>query len=326
MQQPTKPTELAAHEATSLLPTVRKVKSQRKYEPHNGRGRKKLAELSPTARAQQMRDAQRALRARKFEYVTNLELKVSRLTEQVSVLQQQLLHYKAFAPREHLFSVTNLTPDSDNSNVSEVNDQIESGSSIDINPISIESVQSDTVMRGISNSTDFLKTVWVSAEQLYGPVEIEPFKERMNALESLKDSNVVNRSFDLFVALSRATETGVARTLQLKKIREHAKLMNKCGVLDSMKLAEIESEFEEKYFRYNARFREICANPNYDPMVDPIVGESKITRQVSNFRESLRKIPSLKKSFDKIDHFCYFWAIKLDGKFSTDDMFYMANL
>ncbi|KAJ3085263.1 hypothetical protein HK100_009109 [Physocladia obscura] len=69
------------------------------------------------------------------------------------------------------------------------------------------------------NTTDFLTKVWVSAEELYGPVDVEPFKRRMNALESLKDSNVVNRSFDLFLALSGATETVTARTLQLKKIR-----------------------------------------------------------------------------------------------------------
>ncbi|KAJ3085264.1 hypothetical protein HK100_009110, partial [Physocladia obscura] len=58
-------------------------------------------------------------------------------------------------------------------------------------------------------------------------------------------------------------------------------------------------------------------------MVNPTVAESKMTRQIINFRESLQKISSFKKSREKIDHFCYFWAVKSDGKFSIDDMLYM---
>ncbi|KAJ3199901.1 hypothetical protein HDU82_000067 [Entophlyctis luteolus] len=61
-----------------------------RYNPHSNRGRKKQTGESSSLRAQQMRDAQRALRARKQDYLLDLESKVKVLTSENTQLKLQV--------------------------------------------------------------------------------------------------------------------------------------------------------------------------------------------------------------------------------------------
>ncbi|KAJ3120253.1 hypothetical protein HK100_012886 [Physocladia obscura] len=62
----------------------------KRYDPHNNRGRPKETDDSKNKRIQQMRNAQRTLRARKQEYLLQLEIKNKELLEENTSLKLEL--------------------------------------------------------------------------------------------------------------------------------------------------------------------------------------------------------------------------------------------
>ncbi|KAJ3104005.1 hypothetical protein HK100_004117 [Physocladia obscura] len=285
------------------------AREARTYEPNNNRGRKKTLQQGQTKRVQQMRDAQRSLRARKQEYIINLENKVSRLSEENSYLKQELQRYRVLEKSELYFPIN-----------------VAASFCVPIDILENGNASFQLNETATTNCDDFLNKVWVSAEELYGQIDVEPFKTRLNTLMSFSESDVINQLFQSRVNLSRATETRAARNLQIKYLRDHSNLLKKCGIMDYVNLVELETEFNTKYSRHISRFQEICANPAYKLKIDHALAKQKMTTQLIAFRNALNDIPSLDKFYDLVDNYCYFWALYGLANIGPDEFFSVGNM
>ncbi|KAJ3128353.1 hypothetical protein HK100_009225, partial [Physocladia obscura] len=211
-----------------------------RYNPHSNRGRRKQATDPSGKRQLQMREAQRALRARKQEYILDLEQKVSTLTQENVFLKQQVqilsisvpstsvpcfnqncaaqiqalqleileLQTASFMNNKNFATVPVAVSDQMTGTDSEFSGTGSSPS--DATQKSVEGINSnalkDPVFDSYSNWIDEIEGTklkkdkkWPSGEELYGPVDIEPFITRAKSIQSLKDTRVLDRLFNLFV-------------------------------------------------------------------------------------------------------------------------------
>ncbi|KAJ3128348.1 hypothetical protein HK100_009220 [Physocladia obscura] len=332
--------------------------SNARYNPHSNRGRKKQSAESENRRTQQMREAQRALRARKQDYLLDLETRVKELAEENSLLKQQITTLQAATG-----TVSDSVPCFNANCVAQIQAlqmqvlELQTALAGVNTPISLPvSGDSDWIgsFAGSSlspvNNLDELNhpsSDWIwdtgdemaftpgdhssgkllshpCAEELYGPIQIEPYKTQTKSLSSLKSSKIVDRIFDLFVRQSRATDTRIARVLLLKSIREHMRLTDRCTVLDRVNFLEITANFQVKNSQHLMHFRNMCAPPDM-PKSKIDVDTFQSMPHVGLFREALRAIPSLAGSFNVIDHLSEFW-IKDDEEYDAEKFFQLNQI
>ncbi|KAJ3128346.1 hypothetical protein HK100_009218 [Physocladia obscura] len=235
-----------------------------RYNPRSNRGRRRQVGESTSYRNQQMRDAQRALRARKQQYLLDLEAKNKELQLENIALKQQIqnqLNDSLSIPVPPTTD-TYFSPDIPCLNprcvakilemqtqISKLNSQISPPVSTVGNPEQVTNLQNEVSLdwllgntatdssasqfevphsenngngtiqlENIVDNTSFFDRIWNfggnnsasflpiqenlsrSAEECFGPVQIEPYKSMIKALPSIKDSKVVDRAFDLMVA------------------------------------------------------------------------------------------------------------------------------
>ncbi|KAJ3106560.1 hypothetical protein HK100_003715, partial [Physocladia obscura] len=284
------------------------------YDPHSNRGRRQQTEPSADRRTQQMREAQRALRARKQNYVRSLEEKVALLTRRLNsgnvlhsnfnnnnqyqypcpnpscatqiaaltALVSQLNNTLAAVSLAHATTVNNTAPtvntflnsivpanipddnlsfdwlwDSDTTNTTTFATTSNSASSQNIasSPVSIGSKSSQPQAARIPS-------IDKCPQDVYGPIEIEPYRTETKSLPSLIDSSkVVDRIFDLVGKQSLTADIKDSRNLLLKMIRESIRMQERCSIPDRVKLTEIMAKFQMKNSKQLEHHRLICAQP-----------------------------------------------------------------
>ncbi|KAJ3125427.1 hypothetical protein HK100_010814 [Physocladia obscura] len=82
----------------------------------------------------------------------------------------------------------------------------------------------------------------LSSEQLHGPININPFRNTLHALDSLKEAVAVDSYCDKIVFLSRETDVKRMRQIFLRIMRERNHIMDLCTVIDRVKFAEARIE------------------------------------------------------------------------------------
>ncbi|KAJ3106635.1 hypothetical protein HK100_003709 [Physocladia obscura] len=187
------------------------------YNPHSNRGRRKQISEATTTRQQQLRNAQRALRARKQDYILDLEERIDDLirenkalkkqverlsaretpclnencTSQIQALQQKLSEMELLARSAVLNPPISMT-------VPIISERMVS--LLTPPPVGLLNLNCDFVAdESIVSIIDANFSKWLSAEECYGPIDVEPFKAKMKLIESLKEAGIVDRLFALFV-------------------------------------------------------------------------------------------------------------------------------
>ncbi|KAJ3120254.1 hypothetical protein HK100_012887, partial [Physocladia obscura] len=265
-----------------------------------------------------------ALRARKQSHILTLEQKVADLTHENVLLKQQIQLLSIAVPTttETAPQVPCLNPNciaqiqALQCHVLKLEQSAGGKSSPRTDSIAsrLESSGSDSGNEDfiVFENTDNNRN-WGSAVQFYGPIDIEPFKNQLKNIASLRNSKAPGRLFDLIEVVSKSTETREARRLMLKIIREHIRIQEKCNILDMVQYANIISEYRAKYKKHETHWREILAfehhpvtNRNTVNTTSPAA--AVIPQRVQMYRESLRKIPSLANYHEVIDDICRFFS------------------
>ncbi|KAJ3106724.1 hypothetical protein HK100_003685 [Physocladia obscura] len=339
--------------------------SNARYNPHSNRGRKKQSIESENKRTQQMREAQRALRARKQDYLRDLESRVKELVEENSLLKLQMTKLQETIRN----SPTDSVPCFNANCVAQIQAlqmqilELQAALAAGVNtptsiPISGDSEWIGSFAGSSLNNLDeqnHASSDWIwdtgdemaftdqssgkllshpCAEELYGPMQFEPYKTQTKSLSSLNSSKIVDRIFDLFIKSpylpsrnkrqSRATDTRIARVILLKTIREHMRLTDRCSVLDRVNFLEITANFQVKNSQHLMHFRNLCAPPDI-PKSKIDIDTFQSMPRVGLFREALRSIPSLADSFDIIDHLSEFW-IKDNEEYDAERFFQLNQI
>ncbi|KAJ3128352.1 hypothetical protein HK100_009224 [Physocladia obscura] len=342
--------------------------SGRRYNPHSNRGRRKQIGDSSSGRNLQMRDAQRALRARKQEYLLSLEKKVSDVTRENVLLKQQLQILSLVNPQMSQVAVPcinqncaaqiqalqlrvlelqaalmiksdNVTSMPANSSDLMVGSEQSSPTTTMCRQQSLETVNSNNYIfvqdfnramvdspsawiQEIGTNKPATKyKIWQSAEELYGPVDAEPFIARAKLIKSVEDTKFVERIFNLLTKVSKATDTKTAQILHLKIIREQLRINRKFTIVDFVAFVEIMSEYHMKYKLHNIHWREMCAFEGPKPKI--IKAKSELPR-VTNFRNTLKEIPSFSNYHHVIEDMCDLW--NSDNKYGPEELNYMKYL
>ncbi|KAJ3199902.1 hypothetical protein HDU82_000068 [Entophlyctis luteolus] len=374
--------------------------SAARYNPHSNRGRRKQTGESSSLRAQQMRDAQRALRARKQNYLLDLESQNTMLLTENESLKQQLsqaLGTSAVAgrlPEEvldvngrdailnsgacfnpnclsqienlqlqvlqlqsqlHLLSMT-VAPaatahlveprdeapcrllDNANTDYSHSAYSIsaligETHSSAKSECAGSSSGSGDCWLLDTDQELDANASVprILTAEDLYGPVTVEPYLSRIKALRSLSNFKAADRLFDLFIVsfnrLCGTSNLRASRSLLLKHIREQMRIRDICHKADLFEFFKIFSEFQLANTKHDAHIGEICRAQILQTGTDNSscaihLGDLADAKRVAAFRQYLQTIPQLAGAMNEIDYICAFW---LKDGMCQDDEFYALN-
>ncbi|KAJ3115319.1 hypothetical protein HK100_001375 [Physocladia obscura] len=172
-------------------------------------------------------------------------------------------------------------------------------------------------------------TTILSSEQLYGPAPIEDFKRKMKEIESLQaDMKVVDRVSDIYVRLTRTTDTKTARVLYLRMVREANRLLALCTVVERVQVVEIISEFQTLTSLYDAHLHNLLSG--FMPFQEFTVTQSaEWTPKLQNFRTELKTIPSLAaippEIIDPIiDQMCTVWGY-FEHRDSNPEEFFQVN-
>ncbi|KAJ3113930.1 hypothetical protein HK100_001845, partial [Physocladia obscura] len=314
-----------------------------RYNSHSNRGRKKLVTLSAEERSQQMREAQRALRARKKDYLEDLEQEETKLILENVLLKQQVQTLLTAVPttmnevpclnqncevliQALQMQVSNLKLALIN-NASISNASTGKSAFIGSNTyFGLPEPDHGGISDWIIDTGDEMTTLeseskrsWPCAEELYGPIEIEPFKSRILALEPFRNHpKIANRIFDLLMRIAKTTETRSARSLLLKIIREHLRLVDRCGIIGRVQVIEIMAEYRLKYAKHAQHWHKMCAFSEYKPKQNPLLREN-IPPRVVAFRDALKSIPSFAECQDTIDNMCDFWVA--DYEYNPQEFF-----
>ncbi|KAJ3106925.1 CSN-associated deubiquitinating enzyme Ubp12 [Physocladia obscura] len=319
-----------------------------RYNPHSNRGRKKSATVSVEGRRQQICDSQRALRARKQDYMLDLEKKVANLIHENVLLKQQVQLLSIAIPSttaevpcfnqncaaiiqalqmqvvELQSSLSNATPLSHNSSSLGQNSSLDLDTYFGLDNCGVSDWIIDSAHEIDSLESKSRRRIWPNCEELYGPVEVESFKSKIKAMEPFRyRPKVVDRTFDLYLRTSKATETRTARSLMLKIIRETLRLLDRCGIVERVQVIETIAEYRLKYTKHIRYWREMCAFSEHEPKRNQLLREN-ITPRVIAFRDALKSIPSLVEYHGMIDDMCDFWVAEYE--YDPQEFFHLVYM
>ncbi|KAJ3118816.1 hypothetical protein HK100_000538 [Physocladia obscura] len=290
-----------------------------------------------TKRAEQMRNAQRSLIARKKAHLADLESANLKLTAENAALKQAL----GFLSRKSVNEIDCQNPEC--TAIIETLQHRVLQLRIAFNPVrnnaeslplQISLKSEGTISPILANAPSACKeNLWLhnsaakSAQDIYGQMDVVPFKIKANRIEPLAGTKILDRIFSLFELISRTSSTNIARIISLKIMRENIRLQQRCGVIDRVKFIDIFSEFHLKYQSHIMHWSWLCIQPCNQPNSKPpiILDPQSAPLPVTLFREKLRAIPGLAPhAFADIDELCGFWMRIAEESTAADEFFQYA--
>ncbi|KAJ3128351.1 hypothetical protein HK100_009223 [Physocladia obscura] len=316
-----------------------------RYNPYSNRGRRKQSGEASGKRQVQMRDAQRALRARKQEYILDLQKKNLNLTHQNILLQQQVQILSIAFP-----SASSTVP------------CFNQNCAAQIQALQLEVLELQTAL--LINNNDSTALPAASSGLAAGiktdnwTIDIEPEVSPNDAagLESIintsngtiadSPSNWIDEMENIALKQTRKWQSAedlygpvdvapfIARAKLIKsfkntKIAERIfnlfalRIFFRCPIVDRVLFVEIMSEYHIKYKLHNIRWREICAFEAQPPKIKRVLPET-ISPRIINFRNTLKQIPSFSNHHDIIDRMCEFW--NSDDQYGPEEFYYLNYL
>ncbi|KAJ3090940.1 hypothetical protein HK100_007311, partial [Physocladia obscura] len=308
------------------------------YDPHSNRGRKQQVGDSENKRTQQMRAAQRALRARKQQYMHNLETKNKELVSEIADLKQQIKHVTSNANNGPCFNVNcvaqiqalqiqvfqmqttlDTVARATFSNAAAVATAAAGTTINKNNGNTFEDVLFGTpgTLNYLDDNSLSLDWIWASAtgqqrsapgspvqnaEEAVGPIQIEPFKSEVKNLTSLKTQKVVDRLFDVALRQSKTTDAPLARYLLIRMLRENLRIQSRVSAAEKRQLLEIIAKFYFKNMRQFEHYRQLCILSNAPATkgsnYTTVTDRATESAETAALRKTLRAIPSLANAED----------------------------
>ncbi|KAI9328945.1 hypothetical protein BDR26DRAFT_873326 [Obelidium mucronatum] len=177
-----------------------------------------------------------------------------------------------------------------------------------------------------ANASEMDESVWEdvkSAEQLYGPMEVDSFKITVKSLPSFKyRQDFVDEYFDLIEQEAKVATPREARQLLVKIVKANSKVRKVCSVMDRMKCLELTAIFHERNLKQEIHFSKLCEPSERSKQKVANRPLTNMPPQVERFNLTVKSIPSFKDSFDLVDQLCSFWVYECD----SDDFFHMNYL
>ncbi|KAJ3007013.1 UNVERIFIED_CONTAM: hypothetical protein HDU68_003747, partial [Siphonaria sp. JEL0065] len=296
--------------------------SDRTYNPHSGRGRRRTNNEAPSKRSGQMREAQRVHRERKRNYLLDLEAKATELeTAKLRVAElEALLESKDLSSRikklekqvgdlkmeVEFWKLKAEVSDANVTSIPPVQFPTMTFNPLDFLIMSTPSI--DSLPDSMSlDSTAFAQTI-TSAEQALGPINVEPARLAFKALPSLNNYHgLVDTLIDTAIALSRATVANHVKLLYFKAARTVDQVMDACTVLDRAKSAEIVADgmgSNARHFQYVATIWASLLKERTPS--SPATQQQQMRQKDYGFtflRAALLDIPSLSNAPEQIDEF-----------------------
>ncbi|KAJ3115853.1 hypothetical protein HK100_001223 [Physocladia obscura] len=289
------------------------------------RRRKGVKTASVAKRYEQMRNAQRALQIRKSAHLANLESESERLKKENDALKEKL---GISFPRNTQRDVECSNPAC--ATLMQTLENRIAQITFTLTPPSFahDAYQSQILAKQEGYSSDMMfdsachpnggvtfgeslhapHQEEQSSEQIYGPIDIEPFKADANKIEPLAGAKILDRMFSLF-----------------EIIREHNRMLQRCGVLDRVEVIRIYSEFHLKYEAHVMHWCHICIqHEKYIPKPRSDLDTQILPLSIKFFRDTLREIPGLANSFPCIDDMCDFWM--RTEEYNTQEFFRTAYM
>ncbi|KAI9334761.1 hypothetical protein BDR26DRAFT_1009586 [Obelidium mucronatum] len=318
------------------------------YNPHSGRGRKRTLDEPISKRSGQMREAQRAHRERKKNYLFDLERKAKELEtvkQRVSELELELaktIHgvgaKSTLAPCIHCATEqfkTSLCMDQVKVLEKQVVDlKLEAEvwkaralgvaahtpvlpiiSSPSIGTFVLDQSPAASVSEGSMSmdSSTFMNQSMVPSEQLFGPMDIESTRRDLKLLPSLTGLTVADDIVNMAIAQTKVDHVGQVKRMFFNMIRLLNELFDSCSVLDRAKAAEIVAKCMQgnsHHLRYITNSWAGLLQESSTPR-QPCANKAN-SRGFNLLRSSLLSIPSLANAQDQIDEFCQIFTHALE--------------
>ncbi|KAJ3012670.1 UNVERIFIED_CONTAM: hypothetical protein HDU68_001079, partial [Siphonaria sp. JEL0065] len=299
-------------------------------------------------RAQQMKDAQKAHRIRKAEYVKDLETQVATLNREakqmdaikermaqlefensllkssstgymnieksicasclikdirIRTLESQLLTPQATGDANSL-SATSASPPT----FIQLPPHSDSTSTLGNELISSNVLDFDTVMDDLDVFLSSIAPRPITAEELYGPAEVESTRLSLQMIPSLKNCPHVSEICDLFAGFARTSDILTLKRNMLKYVRAIDSMFRSCHVLDKPRVFEIFAMHYERnllHAQYTVQIWVAFLPPLPKSTAQVFANnESMNNESMTYFRTRVDSLPSMKGSKSLIDDFC----------------------
>ncbi|KAJ3099293.1 hypothetical protein HK100_004915 [Physocladia obscura] len=285
------------------------------YNSQNKRGRRKLTTEPLSERRAYMREQQRTFRLRKQKYLEDLKQRCENQDVEIKSLRAHLL--RALSPSvpychstgSSLLSEPMPPPetvlfDSSPETGSFSGSYNDGQTNIDFGDERNDS--DDDERTNISETPQY-----PSAEQIFGPVQVNFFYNGLKHIPSLRNnSEVVDRLKNIFIKLTRATTTKSARRLLLHLLRAHDGLLKFCTVVECAQVIDLLAEF-------------FSATTDHD---FDVIKETEWPSRLRHYKAKLKAIPSLVEAGDAIvdpiiDTLCNFFAQPVQPSITVEQFF-----
>ncbi|KAJ3088664.1 hypothetical protein HK100_007979 [Physocladia obscura] len=174
----------------------------------------------------------------------------------------------------------------------------------------------------------------LTAEEMYGPVDIEDFRTRLKNIPSIcQFSSAVDQICFFFVEMTRTTDSKKIRTLLLKLIRISYSLMDLCSICDRIEAIRIITD--SPYVTHSLHIHNMCNIPENTMYSTDAVVEAEWPWQVKNLKSALKIVVSSETknspitnriSEPVIDSMCQFFAHLEQQKAKPDLFFIYKNI
>ncbi|KAJ3116578.1 hypothetical protein HK100_001026 [Physocladia obscura] len=143
-----------------------------------------------------------------------------------------------------------------------------------------------------------------SAIQLYGPIDIEPYRTAFNDISSIKGNPLIDQILDLFVEQAGATNKKKITKCLLGIVALRFALLDACSILDRARFLDAMDELTHQYNKYTTNMKKY-----FKVKVPPHDSIDWQNPRMTPFREQLRAVPSFSNAGNIIDDICVlYWS------------------
>ncbi|KAJ3059557.1 hypothetical protein HDU98_004458, partial [Podochytrium sp. JEL0797] len=174
--------------------------------------------------------------------------------------------------------------------------------------------------------TDSVSETCKSAEEVYGPVEVESSKISFKGLRSLRHLNLPEQLMGLIQQQSRTVATEELVKLQVQLSTVGQTLLNSCSMVDRQRCIEISAVFFERNKHQMAYIYQLTNRGNETKAIPKPPLATTLPPDALRFCATVKKIPSLSnpEAHALVDEFCgLFWN---DAHMPKETLFHMNQL
>ncbi|KAJ3346777.1 hypothetical protein HDU83_002675 [Entophlyctis luteolus] len=144
-----------------------------------------------------------------------------------------------------------------------------------------------------------------SCEQ-FGQINVDPFREKLRSLSSLKTSSTVDDFMELIVTLSKCCAKRVLKRLIIRFAALKHKLLDTCSLIEKQRFLELTENFKTEIKKhmdfFYAELRTSSVTQNRKPLSEL---QAQVLEQLQQFKDMTKAIPSFKDAGSLVDDLCF---------------------